>query len=130
MNSAITPPFLFSPHVRCQYVSLPVATHPGTSKNLGQYSENYMSSTPRSGVENSFIALDIVPMETRLLGVYTVSEAFPEDRYSGMGCPHPYRDTPSCPHFHSHPQVHSCTSSQRGRSSFGGHWGRPARVTR
>ena len=85
MNSAITPPFLFSPHVRCQYVSLPVATHPGTSKNLGQYSENYMSSTPRSGVENSFIALDIVPMETRLLGVYTVSEAFPEDRYSGMG---------------------------------------------
>jgi len=27
-----------------------------------------MSSTPRSGVENSFIALDIVPTETRLLG--------------------------------------------------------------
>ena len=68
MNSAITSPFLFPPHVRCQYVSLPVATHPGTSKNLGQYSENYMSSTPRSGVENSFIALDIVPTETRLLG--------------------------------------------------------------
>src|SRR5437899_6460550 len=110
MNSAITPPFLFPPHVRCQYVSLPVATHPGTSKNLGQYSENYMSSTPRSGVENSFIALDIVPTETRLLGATPYRKPF-QKTATVEWCPHPYRDTPSCPHFHSHPQVHSCTSS-------------------